>query len=45
MVVHKERTNERRKVTYFCRMVVRKWKIYVNVDPNFWSNGRALKKE
>ena len=29
----------------FGRMVVYKWKNYINVDPNFWSNGRALKKE
>ena len=26
-------------------MVVCKRKKYVNEDPNFWSNGRALKKE
>ena len=44
MVVHKERINERKKIIYVCRMVVCKWKKYINEDPNFWSNGRALKE-
>ena len=45
MVVHKERINERKKIIYFCRMIVCKRKIYINEDPNFWWNGRALKKK
>ena len=44
MVAYKERINEIKKIIYFCRMVVCKWKIYINEDPNFWSNGCALKK-
>ena len=44
MVVYKERINEIKKIIYFCRMVVCKLKIYINEDPNFWSNGGALKK-
>ena len=43
MVVHKEKINERKKIIYFCRMVVCKWKKYINEDPNFCSNGPALK--
>ena len=43
MVKHKERINER-KVIYFCWMAVCKWKININEDPSFWSNGHALKK-
>ena len=45
MVVYKERINERKKIIYFRRIVVIKWKIYVNENPNFWSNGLALKKK
>ena len=45
MVVHKERINETKKIIYFCQMAVYKWKKYINEDPNFWSNGHALKKE
>ena len=37
MTVHKERINERKKIMSFCRMVVCKWKKYINEDPNFWS--------
>ena len=44
MVVHKERINEIKKIIYFCRMVVFKWKININEGFNFWLNGRALKK-
>ena len=44
MVLHKEWINERKKVIYFCQMVVCKQKKYINEDPNLWLNGRALKK-
>ena len=44
MVAYKERINERKKVIYFCRMVVCKGKININEDPSFWLNGRVLKK-
>ena len=43
--VQKERIYETKKIIYFYPMVVCKWKKYINEDPNFWSNGRALKKE
>ena len=45
MELQKERINEIKKIIYFCQMVVCKGKKYINEDPNFWSNGRALKKE
>ena len=44
MVVHKEKANEGKKIIYIFWMVVCKGKKYINKDPNFWSNGRALKK-
>ena len=44
MVAYKERINEKKKVIYFCRMVVCKGKININEDPSFWLNGRVLKK-
>ena len=43
MVVHKKSINER-KVIYFCQMIVCKWKIYINENPNLWFSGHALKK-
>ena len=44
MVEHK-RKNKWKSTIYFCHMVVYKTKKKISVDPNFWSNGRAQKKE
>ena len=44
MVVHKEKANEGKNIIYIFWMVVCKGKKYINKDPNFLSNGRALKK-